>query len=183
MIGIANEKRELRTLVGEHGEARAVGRIRNRPSVDDVGDDGAVHESIEAVATGIVESKIIQGVDLAGNEQQMVKQPLRQLQRRDAGSDLLLLRKRHIEIGEGKHAVDVIHVIAVPGFDVRRDRKTWPKAGLLAVKIHVVIELASILEISLVTAIDHALLELGEADVQRDAMRFYRSARALPVPG
>ena len=45
---------------------------------------------IEAVATGIVESKIIQGVDLAGNEQQMVKQPLRQLQRRDAGSGLLL---------------------------------------------------------------------------------------------
>ena len=73
IVRIANQERELRTLVGEYGEARAVGRIRNRPSVDDVGDDGAVHESIEAVATGIVESKIIQGVDLAGDEQQMVK--------------------------------------------------------------------------------------------------------------
>jgi hypothetical protein len=83
IVRIANQERELRTLVGEYGEARAVGRIRNRPSVD-VGDDGAVHKSIESVAIGIVESKTIQGVDLAGNEQEMVKQPLRQLQRRDA---------------------------------------------------------------------------------------------------
>src|SRR5207245_7037555 len=100
MVGIANEKRDLRTLVGEHDEARAVGRIRNRPSVDDVGDDGAVHESIEAVATGIVESKIIQGVDLACNEQQMVKQPLRQLQRSVASNGVIYHWQRPVEFGE-----------------------------------------------------------------------------------
>src|SRR6059058_6424803 len=97
MIGIANEERELGSLLGEHHEAGAVGRVRNRPPVDDVGDDGAIHESIEAVATGVVESKIIQGVDLAGNEQQVVKQPLRQLQRRDASNGVLPLWKRHVE--------------------------------------------------------------------------------------
>src|SRR5438270_12875566 len=167
MVGIANKKCDLRTLVGKHGETRAVRRVRHRPSVDDVGDDGAVHESIEAVATGIVESKIIQRVDLACNEQQMVKQPLRQLQRRDASNGVLPFWKRHVEIGEGKHAVYLVHVIAVPGFDVRRDRKAWPKAGLPAVKSHVVIDVASILEISLVTAIDRALVKLGEADLQR----------------
>src|SRR5438046_8822138 len=106
MIGIANEKRELQTLVGEHGEARAVGRIRNRPSVDDVGDDGAVHESIEAVATGIVESKIIQGVDLACNEQQMVKQTLRQLKRRDASNRVVHTWKRNVEISEVRTDVE-----------------------------------------------------------------------------
>lgn len=160
IVRIANQERELRTLVGEHGEARAVGRIRNRPSVDDVGDDGAVHESIEAVATGIVESKIIQGVDLAGNEQQMVKQPLCQLQRRDAGIGVLSLWKRHVEIGEGKHAVDVVHVIAVPGFDVRRDRKTGPETGLAVINVHVVIQLASVIEIPLLAAGGYALIEL-----------------------
>src|SRR5438132_13203230 len=126
MVGIANEERELRTLLSKHREARAVGRVRNRPPVDYVGDDGAVHESSEAVAAGIVESKIIQGIDFAGNEQQMVKQPLRQFQRRDTGNGVLLLWKRHVKIGEGKQAVDVVHVVAVPGFDVRRDRKTLP---------------------------------------------------------
>jgi len=176
IVRIANQERELRTLVGEHSEARAVGRIRNRPSVDDVRDDGAVHESIEAVATGIVESKIIQGVDLAGNEQQMVKQPLRQLQRRDAGTGVLSLWKRHVEIGEGKHAVDVVHVIAVPGFDVRRDRKTWPETGLAAINVDVVIQLASVIEIPLLAAV--GLRTPHQSPVSVDRLRIVPSVPA-----
>ena len=126
VVGISSEECKFRTLLLEQGKARAIGRIRNRAAVNDVSHNGTVHKSLEPIATRKVKAEIIQGIDLTGNEQNVVKQRLCQLQGGNASTSFLRFGERHVEVGEGEHALNVVDVFAVPRFDVHRKRKARP---------------------------------------------------------
>src|SRR5438552_18784045 len=107
VVGISSEECKFRTLLLEQGKARAIGRIRNRAAVNDVSDNGTIHKSLEPIATRKVKAEIIQGIDLAGNEQEMVKERLCQLQRSNDGTGFTRFAERYVEVAEGEHALTV----------------------------------------------------------------------------
>src|SRR5205809_7662298 len=123
VVGISSEECKFRTLLLEQGKARAIGRIRTGAAVNDVSHNVTVHKSLEPIATVKVKAEIIQGIDLAGNEQEMVKERLCQLQRSNASSGFPRLAERYVEVAEGEHALYVVGVLAVARFDVHRERK------------------------------------------------------------
>src|SRR5439155_13452606 len=126
VVGISNEECKFTAVLLEQGKARAIGRITTGAALNDVSHNGTVHKSVEPIATGKVKAEIIQGIDLAGNEQNVVKQRLCQLQGGNASTSLPRFGKRHVEVGEGEHSLNVVDVFAVPRFDVHRKRKARP---------------------------------------------------------
>src|SRR5438128_8572322 len=108
VVGISNEECKFRAVLLEQGKARAIGRIRNGAAVNDVSHNGTVHKSVEPIATRKVKAEIIQGIDLAGNEQEMVKERLCQLQRSNASTSFPRFGERHVEVAEGEHALYLV---------------------------------------------------------------------------
>src|SRR5438094_5472949 len=98
VVGISSEECKFRTLLLEQGKARAIGRIRNGAAVNDVSHNGTVHKSVEPIATRKVKAEIIQGIDLAGNEQEMVKERLCQLQRSNASTSFPRFGERMLKL-------------------------------------------------------------------------------------
>src|SRR5438046_5676200 len=108
VVGISSEECKFRTFLLEQGKARAIGRIRNGAAVNDVSHNGTVHKSLEPIATRKVKAEIIQGIDLTGNEQEMVKERLCQLQGGNASTGFPRVGERHVEVGEGEHALYLV---------------------------------------------------------------------------
>src|SRR5437763_15502687 len=123
VVGISSEECKFRTVLLEHGKALDRGRIRIRAAVNDVSHNGTVHKSLEPIATRKIKSEVVQGVALTGNEQNVVKQRLCQLQGGNASTSFPRFGKRHVEVGEGEHSHNVVDVFAVPRSDVHRKRK------------------------------------------------------------
>src|SRR5437762_12080837 len=118
VVRISNEECKFRAVLLEQGKARAIGRIRNGAAVNDVSHNGTAHKSVEPIATRKVKAEIIQGIHLAGNEQEMVKERLCQLQRSNASTEFPRSGERHGEVAEGEPALYVFDVFAAPRCDV-----------------------------------------------------------------
>src|SRR5205814_10622605 len=120
VVGISSEECKFRTLLLEQGKARAIGRIRNRAAVNDVSHNGTVHKSLEPIATRKVKSEVVQGLDLTGNEQDVVKQRLCQLEGGNVSTSFLRFVKGQVEVGEVEQSFVVVDVCGVRRLYVHR---------------------------------------------------------------
>ena len=169
VVGIADDKREPRSLIANYGESCSIGGIRNRAGVDDVRHNPAVHEAVDSVAAREIEFEVIQCIDFASEDDALIRQRLRDNEFGDAGGIFSRLGKRHVEIGECQHAGVWVDVFSVSRFGVNGNEKAITKPRFVAIDIQVVVELASVLKHLFLSTAGDALKELSQIRVQRDA--------------